>query len=51
LLSNQSLLKAQVAAAEFTPDSKNTRNVAIFMVEVSGNSTIWNKTSAEAKVF
>ena len=51
LLSNQSLLRANVAAAEFTPESKNTRNVAVFMVEVSGNSTIWNKSNAEEKIF
>ena len=51
LLSNQAVLQSQVATTEFTPESKNTRNVAIFMVKVNGNNTIWSEETAESKIF
>lgn len=51
LLSNQSVLATQLSVAEFTPESKNIRNVAVFMVEVNGQSPIWTKETSEVKIF
>ena len=51
LLSNQTVLQSNVAAVEFTPETKNIRNVAVFMVNVNWNTPIWSEELSESKIF
>lgn len=51
IASQQLKALSRVAKIEYSPEQKNTRKIWVFMVEVSGHSTVWTKDTTEQKIF